>query len=182
MTLAHAIAYFSFPVIALGVECLVISRQRKVRGLPLSNVVGIVGVFALFAPLMLIFAFAKVTEANVLAADVMFMASGIALLWLVRFMKTASTGRAVGILGIALAMLGTYNVSGDFLRDRIEISGAVTGKYILRGYQGSMDYHVVINGRSFPTTLELYDRIDPESRVKARLGQASGTIFEVRKL
>lgn len=182
MTFSLMVAYFSLPLMGLGAGCFIISRRRKLRGLPPSNLIGLLAVLLIFVPFFLVFAFAHATEANLLAEDLILLPSGGALLLLMRFLKTPSAARALGIVGIALVALAAYNITGDFLRARLVVKGTVTHKYISHGYRGSPRYHVVINGRSFDTTLDLYNRIDTRSQVKAEIGQASGTIFEATEL
>lgn len=181
MSFAYVVAYFSLPLIALGAGCFVILRRRKVRELPPSNVIGLVAAFSIIVPLPLVFAYAHATEANLLVEDLIFILGGGVLLLLLRYFRKASSVRVLGFVGIGFVLLGAYNITGDFLRSRSEISGTVTHKYITHG-RGSMSFYVVINGRSFPTTLDLYKGIVTESQVKAEIGQASGTIFEITEM
>jgi hypothetical protein len=182
MSFAHAVAYFSWPLMALGVTCFVILRRRKVHGLPPSNLIGLIAVVSVSAPFLLVFLYGKSTTANLLVENLTFILVGLALSLLLPLCKQNSSARAAGLFGAGMMLLGTYNVSGDFIRDRAETSGIVTRKYVTHGYRGSINYHVVINDRSFPTTADLYDRINPASRIKVLTGRASGTIFDATAL
>jgi hypothetical protein len=133
-------------------------------------------------PLPFAFAYANATEANLLLKNLMFILGGGVLLLILRFLKEPASVRAAGILGVSLVVWGAYDITGDFLRSRPEITGTVTSKYVTRSFRGLVSFSAVIDGRSFPTTTEVYNRLETRSRVKAAIGQASGTIFEVTKL
>jgi hypothetical protein len=194
VSVAYLTAYFSWPLIALGIACFVVLRWRKVHGYLPSNAIGIVAIGLVFVPILAIFVYSKATEANLLVEDLTFVPAGLTFFLLSLFIrrnaanvtagpniaatKKQTSARICNLIGGGMIFIGAYNVIGDFLRDRAEIDGVVARKYVTHGYRGSVDYHVEINGRSFPTTADVYERVDALNRVHATIGRASGTIFQ----
>ena len=86
---------------------------------------------------------------------------------------------ALGAISVLVAMI---DVIGDFVMQRADVNGVVTRKYVVRGRRMSDKYYVEINGRRFPTTADIYDWIDPQSRIHAEVGRGSGNIFQAAKL
>ena len=182
MTFPHLVACISFPLMALGAACFVILRRRKVRGLPPSNTLGLIGAGFIFLPPMLIFAYGNATAGNLLAKDLIFVLIGVAVFLLRRFSQKVSKARALGFVGVCIILVGAYQVGGDFVLKRAEISGTVTYKHRVHHVRSPDGYNVTINGRSFPTTADIYNRVKTASHVRAAIGHASGTIFEIKQL
>jgi len=195
MSFAHTIAYFSWPLFASGVASFLVLRWRRARGYPPSNALGLFAIVAVSVPIVAILMYGEATQANVFVEDVTYIPGGFALLLFAPYVwrkaatlatQTSSTPTrkriasvACVIFGIGAIFIGTFNTLGDFVRDRVEINGVVTGKHVSRGFRKSTKYYVEINGRSFRTTADLFDQIDPQSRVHAMIGRATRTIFEI---
>jgi hypothetical protein len=195
MSLAYAVAYLSWPLFAAGVASFFVMRWRREHGQPVSNALGLFAIVAITVPIIAILMYGEATETNVFVEDVTYIPGGFALLLFAPYVwrraaalatyTSSSPARkkaaavACVIFGIGAIFIGTFNTLGDFVRDRIEVSGVVTGKHVTRGFRKSPKYYVEINGRSFPTTADLFDHIDGQRRVRAMIGRASGTIFEI---
>ena len=195
MSLAHVVAYFSWPLFALGIAAFVALRRRREWGYPPSTVLAVFAIVAVAVPIFAILAYGEATPENMFVADVTYIPGGFALLLFAPFLwKRASTlavytssspgqkriaAIACVAFGIVAIFIGTFNTLGDFMRERVEVSGVVTGKHISRGFRHTAKYYVDIDGRRFATTADIFDQIDPKSRVRVMVGHASGTIFEV---
>ena len=195
MSLAHVVAYFSWPVFALGVATFVVLRWRRDNGYPPSNALVIFAIAAVVVPVLAILVYGEATQENLFVADVTYIPGGFALLlfapyvWkrasmLATYTSSSPTQKRIAAVacvafGIVAIFIGTFNTLGDFVRERVAISGTVTGKHMSYGYRQGAKYYVEIDGRWFPTTADIFNQIDPRSRVRVMVGRASGTIFEL---
>ncbi len=195
MSLAHVVAFFSWPLFALGVAGFVALRWRNDRGYPPSTALAIFAIAATVVPILAILAYGESTRENLFVEDVTYIPGGFALLLFAPYVwRRASTlaaytssspaqkriaAGACVVFGIVAIFIGTFNTLGDFVRDRVEVSGVVTGKHVAHGFRRAAKYYVDINGHSFAATADVFEQIDPQSRVRAMVGRASGTIFEL---
>ena len=195
MSLAHVVAYFSWPLFALGIAAFVALRWRRDWGYPPSTVLAIFAIAAVVVPIFAILAYGEATPENLFVEDVTYIPGGFALLlfapyiWrrastLATYTSSTPTQKRIAAiacvaLGTVAIFIGTFNTLGDFMRERAEINGVVTGKHISHGFRHTTKYYVDIDGRRFAATADIFDQIDPRSRVRVLVGRASGTIFEV---
>jgi len=195
MSLAHVVAYFSWPLFALGAAAFVALRWRRDCGYPPSTALAVFAIAAVVVPIFAILAYGEATPENLFIEDVTYIPGGFALLVFAPYIwrrapalaaYTSSTPMQKRIaavacvaFGIVAIFIGTFNTLGDFMRERAEVSGMVTGKHVAHGFRHTAKYYVDIDGRRFAATADIFDQIDPRSRVRVMVGHASGTIFEV---
>ena len=83
----------------------------------------------------------------------------------------------IPLLGLLIGSYGIIQLD-DFVTARREVIGNVTNKYIRHSrYRAS--YYVDIEGRRFPTTFDVYDKVSPSTYVHAMVGRRTGNIFTV---
>lgn len=200
MSFAHVVAYFSWPVIALGIAGILVLGRRKQRGDRPWPFVGLLALILVISSFVLLIAYGQATKANLLSERVIYTLLG---LWFLRLApriwrgatktpakpngaatnsspaRKRSSAVFTAILGISLFLFSAYDIIGDYFFKPMTANGFVTGKYITHSRYGLSHYHVRINGHSFPVTEDLYEKTATTSYAKITLGRASHTIFQL---
>jgi hypothetical protein len=196
VSLAHAIAYFSWPVFALGGAGYLFLQWRKRRKSPPSPLLELLVFVLLYLPVISTIAFGEMTQANLLDKNIAFVLGGLLILILaVRMWRNAAkpsptqpkasparkriSAVMTVIVGAGIVVTSIASIVGDFIERRVEYKGFVTGKYVTHSRYGAERYHLKINGYAFPITEDLYEQISLAKHVKVEAGRMSHTIFRV---
>jgi hypothetical protein len=191
VSLAHVVAYFSWPIFAFGAAGYLLLQWRKRRKSPPSPLSELLVFVLLYLPMISIVAYGEMTQANLLDKDAAFVVGGFWLLILaVRIWRNATqpntsptrkriSAITTGALGIGLIVVSTASIVGDFVVRRAEFKGFVTGKYVTHSRYGFEGYHLRINGYEFPITEDLYEQVGLANHVKVEVGRTTHTIFRV---
>jgi hypothetical protein len=187
VSVPHLIAIASWPLIALGFAMAIVAQHRGTQ----STAIRFLMFCLVGAPIFLIFTYRYQSGLNLLVQDLTLIPGGFCACWggiylwrnaekLVRTNPTVvypKPSAVVGLfMGVGLAAYGAVSFRGDFIVERSEVAGVVTKKYVRHSRYGNY-YYVEIEGRRFPTTADIYDQIQPLSRVHAMVGHGTGNIF-----
>lgn len=86
-----------------------------------------------------------------------------------------------GLAGPALLFFGSNVLIQDYVRNRAVIEGTVSQLNARTGSRKTADYRVVIDGKRFWATREIYEALKDGERVRAEIGKGSGYIYRIER-